>query len=133
MRPLRILATELIHRVNNWGMTVSTEKTKGMVVGADVDKNDAALLQIENSSIETMANTFLYLGCNISEVHIIASRIAKASRALDVLRKPIFQNVTLQRELSMVLLQRLCQYSFWNRNVDHQSSTCEVNVTEILS
>lgn len=58
-------ATEMVDAVKDWGMTVSVEKTKGMVVGAGVDVSDTAPLQMENGSID-MVHTFPYLGSNIA-------------------------------------------------------------------
>jgi hypothetical protein len=88
-------ATELIDTVKDWGMTVSTEKTKGMVVGAAVEESDHAPLQKESGSIETV-NTFPYLESNITNDGEIAldveSRIAKASISFVCLRGPDFQN-----------------------------------------
>ena len=88
-------ATELVDTVNDWGLTVSIVKTKGMVVGADVDQSAVAPQRMENGSIE-MVDTFPYLGGSITsdgKVTLeVASRIAKASRAFGCLKKPIFQN-----------------------------------------
>ena len=46
--------------MRDWGLTVNTEKTKGMVVGASVSEKDMAPLQMESGSIE-MVDTFPYL------------------------------------------------------------------------
>ena len=40
-------AMELVHTVKDWGMTVSTEKTKGMVVEANLNDKDVESLQME--------------------------------------------------------------------------------------
>ena len=45
-------AMELVHTVKDWGMMVNIEKTKGMVVGANLDDKDVESLQMENGSIE---------------------------------------------------------------------------------
>ena len=50
-------AMELVHTVKDWGMMVNIEKTKGMVVGANLDDKDVESLQMENGSIE-MVNVF---------------------------------------------------------------------------
>ena len=60
-----------MHTVKDWGMMVSIDKTKGMVVG-DVDEVDVAPLQM---AIE-MVNTFPYLGSNIASDGKITSEIA---------------------------------------------------------
>ena len=50
-------ATEIVDTVKDWRLTVSIVKTKGMVVGADVDESAVAPLRMENGSIE-MVDTF---------------------------------------------------------------------------
>ena len=45
-------AMELVHTVKDWGMMVNIEKTKGMVVRANLDDKDVESLQMENGSIE---------------------------------------------------------------------------------
>ena len=91
-------ATELKDTVEDWGMVVSIEKTKGMMVGSGMDEVDTMSLQMEHGSIEMM-NTFPYLGSIVARdgeiTSEIASRIAKASRVFGCLRKPIFQNPNL--------------------------------------
>ena len=102
-------AMELVDTVKDWGMTVSIEKTKGMVVDTGVDESDTAPLQMENGSID-MVNTFSYLGSIIANdgeiTSEIASRIAKASRAFGCLRKPIFQNPNLSVLTKRAVYQR---------------------------
>ena len=43
-------AEELVNTMRDWGLTVNTEKTKGMVVGANVSEDDMAPLQMESGS-----------------------------------------------------------------------------------
>ena len=78
---------------SEWGLTVSTEKTKGMVVGEGLDEHNTSSVQMEGSTVEVV-NHFTYLGSNISrdgEVTVeVDCRIAKASKAIGCLRKPIF-------------------------------------------
>ena len=80
---------------SEWGLIVSTEKMKGMVVGEGLDKHNTSSVQVEDGTVE-VGNQFTYLGSNISrdeEVTVeIDCRIAKASRAFGCLRKPIFQD-----------------------------------------
>ena len=83
---------------SEWGLTVSTEKTKGMVVGDGLDEHNTSSVQVEGGTVEVVSH-FTYLGSNISrdsEVTVeIDCRIAKASRAFGCLRKPIFQDRNL--------------------------------------
>ena len=60
--------------MRDWGLTVNTEKTKGMVVGASVSENDMAPLQMESGSIE-MVDTFPYLGSSKASDSEITSEV----------------------------------------------------------
>ena len=78
-----------------WGLTVSIEKTKGMVVGQTLDEHAVSLVQLDGGVINVVDH-FTYLGSNISrdgEVTMdVGCRIAKAARAFGCLRRPIFQD-----------------------------------------
>ena len=93
---------------SEWGLTVSTEKTKGMVVGEGLDEHNTSSVQVEGGTVEVVSH-FTYLGFNISkdgEVTVeIDCRIAKASRAFGCLRKPIFQD----RNLSIATKRQVYQ------------------------
>ena len=60
-------ATKLfVESASNWGLPVSSEKTKGMVVGRHVAYGDMSSLPLERGSIEI--DEFLYLGSNTLQV-----------------------------------------------------------------
>ena len=50
---------------SEWGLTVSTEKTKGVVVGEGLDEHNTSSVQVEGGSVEVVKH-FKYLGSNIS-------------------------------------------------------------------
>ena len=50
---------------SEWGLTVSTEKTNGVVVGEGLDEHNTSSLQVEGGSLEVVKH-FTYLGSNIS-------------------------------------------------------------------
>ena len=81
--------------VSEWGLTVSTGKTKGMVVGEGLYEHNTSSVQVEGGTVEVM-NHFTYLDSNISrdgEVTVeMDCGIAKASRDFGCLRKSIFQD-----------------------------------------
>ena len=87
-----------VHTSKEWGLTVSTEKTKGMVVGQTLTPNDVSPLQLGESSIE-VGDEFSYLGSNITSdgelKKEVQCRIGKAARAFGCLRQPIFSNSKL--------------------------------------
>ena len=80
------------------GLTVSTEKTKGMVVGEGLNESDVRPVQVEGGSVDVVQD-FTYLGANISRDGEITSevtrRIARAARAFRCLRVPVFKNKDL--------------------------------------
>ena len=99
---------------SDFGLKFSVEKTKGMVVGQEIDEHDLTPVPVEGGSID-IVDHFPYLGSNISRdsenTVEIDFRIAKASRAFGCLRKPIFQD----RNLSMTtkrksIEQQYCQF-----------------------
>ena len=87
---------ELLHTVKDWGMTVRIEKTKGMVVRANLDDKDVESLQMENGSIE-MVKVFPYLGSIIANdgeiTSEIASRIAKSCKSTWMLEETHFSQL----------------------------------------
>ena len=82
----------------DWGLIVSTAKTKGMVVGQSVDENDVSPVQVDEGTFD-IVDQFTYLGAAISrdgEVTTeVDTRIAKVARAFGCPRKPIFQDRNL--------------------------------------
>ena len=91
-------AAEFVKVASEWGLTVSTGKTKGMVIGNNVDDSDVRPVPVEGGSFDILDH-FTYLGADISRDGEITSevncRIAKAARAFGCLRRPIFQNKNL--------------------------------------
>ena len=87
-----------VKAASEWGLTGSTEKTKGMVAGQILHERDVRPVQVEGGSVDVV-NHFTYLGANISrdgEVTMeIDCRVAKAARAFGCLRRPIFQDRNL--------------------------------------
>ena len=91
-------AREFVNSAKDWGMTVSIDKTKGMVVGKNVDDSDVEPIQTESGSIE-IVNSFQYLGSIVAKdgevTSEVSARIAKAARAFGCLKKPVFQDPNL--------------------------------------
>ena len=91
---------------SEWGLTVSTEKTKAMVVGQGLGEHNTSSVQVEGGTVEVVSH-FTYLGSNISrdgEVTVeIDCRIAKAARLFGCLRKSIFQdrNLSIARKIDI--------------------------------
>ena len=95
------VAAEFVKVVSEWGLTVSTEKTKGMVVGEVLNESDVRPVQVEGGSVDVVQD-FTYLGANISRDGEITSevtrridRAARAARAFRCLRVPVFMNKDL--------------------------------------
>ena len=92
------VAAEFVKVASEWGLTVSTEKTKGMVVGEGLNESDVRPVQVEGGSVDVVQD-FTYLGANISRDGEITSevtrRIARAARAFGCLRVPVFKNKDL--------------------------------------
>ena len=89
---------EFVKVASEWGLTVSTEKTKGMVIGEGLNESDVRPVQVEGGSVDIVQD-FTYLGANISRDGEITSevtrRIARAVRAFGCLRVPVFKNKDL--------------------------------------
>ena len=92
------VAAEFVKVTSEWGLTVSTEKTKGMVVGEGLNESDVRPVQVEGGSVDVVQD-FTHLGANISRDGEITSevtrRIARAARAFGCLRLPVFKNKDL--------------------------------------
>ena len=83
----------------SFGLTLSFEKTKFMVVGYGVDEGDMLPLDLPGGSIDWVSE-FPYLGSLIiaesGRAHEeVDRRIASASRAFGALRQPIFEDPDL--------------------------------------
>ena len=91
-------AAEFVKVASEWRLTVSTGKTKGMVIGNNVDDSDVRPVPVEGGSFDILDH-FTYLGADISRDGEITSevncRIAKAARAFGCLKRPILQNKNL--------------------------------------
>ena len=81
-----------------WGLTVSTQKTKGIVMGEEICDRDMGSLHVNGGEIE-IVDCFTYLGSSLSRdgdvMSGVNSSIEKASRAFGSLRGPIFNNPNL--------------------------------------
>ena len=90
--------TEFVRTAKDWGMTVSIDKTKGMVIGKNVAESDVESIQTGSGAVEVV-DSFPYLGSIVASdgdvTSELSARIAKAARAFGCLRKPIFQNSNL--------------------------------------
>ena len=105
-----------------WGLTISLEKTKGLVMGKYLEPSDILPIQIAGGTIEVVRD-FIYLGSNISddgEVNVeVSTRIGKASRAFGCLQRSIFQNhrltISTKKEVykATVLSALLCGTETW--------------------
>ena len=58
------------------GLTVSIEKTKGMIVGEGLNESDVRPVQVEGGSVDVVQD-FTYLGANISRDGKITSEVTK--------------------------------------------------------
>ena len=88
---LEVMTNEFVGCASQWGLTVSTAKTKAMVVNG-VDPPGVRL--DSGGDIEVVEN-FTYLGSTISGSGAlddeVRARLAKASRVFGSLQRPIFQ------------------------------------------
>ena len=82
----------------SFGLTLSFEKTKFIVVGYGVDEGDMLPLDLPGGSIDWVSG-FPYLGYLIAESgrahEEVDMRIASASTAFGALRQPIFEDPDL--------------------------------------
>ena len=92
---------EFVDAASKWGLTVSTRKSKGMVIGSRTASSDALPVLLEGGKIEILQD-FTYLGSNITRdgevTDEVKCHIGKTARALGCLQKPIFQNRCLSFE-----------------------------------
>ena len=91
------VAAEFVKVASEWGLTVSTEKTKRMVVGEGLNESDVRPVQVEGGSVDVVQD-FTYLGANISRdreiTNEVTRRIARAARAFGCLRVPVIRTKT---------------------------------------
>lgn len=106
----------------DFGLKLSVEKTKGMVVGQELEENDVAPVQVKGGKLDVVDN-FLYLGSNISrdvEATVeIDFRIAKASRAFGCLQKPIIINLSLATKRQVYRAAVYCQSCSMEQRYGH--------------
>lgn len=104
---------QFVNTAAEWGLTVSLEKTKGLVVGKCMESSSISPIQLPSGAINIVR---LYLGNNISddgEVTIeVSTRISKASRTFGFLQQSIFRNqhllIATKREVYKVRSSRSC-------------------------
>ena len=93
-----MVTRKFVEVASKWGLTVGTQKTKGIVTGEGSSDRDLGSVQVDGGEIE-MVNCFTYLGSNLSRdgniMPEVSSRIEKATRAFGSLRVPIFNNSNL--------------------------------------
>ena len=91
------VAAEFMEVAREWGLTVSTEKTKRMVIGEELNESDVRPVQVEGGSVDVVQD-FTYLGANISRHGEITSevtgRIARTARAFGYLRSQYLRTKT---------------------------------------
>ena len=89
------VAREFVRTAAEWGLTVSIEKTKLLVVGKDMRPEDSRPLQLDEGEIASVCE-FTYLGSTITKDGEVrgeaVARLAKASRAFGCLRSAIFRS-----------------------------------------
>ena len=82
------VAREFVRTAAEWGLTVSIEKTKLLVVGKDMRPEDSRPLQLDEGEIASVCE-FTYLGSTITKDGEgrgeVVARLAKASRAFGCL------------------------------------------------
>ena len=71
------------------GLTMNVNKTKGMIVGRNLNESDMDPVQVEGGSLE-IVDRFTYLGAEICREGEVTTRIAKAARAFGCVRKSMF-------------------------------------------
>ena len=121
------VAREFVRTAAEWGLTVSIEKTKLLVVGKDMRPEDSQPLQLDEGEIASVCE-FTYLGSIITkdgEVRgEVVARLAKASRAFGCLRSAIFRSkrisVATKREVyqAAVLFTLLYGAETWTVKAD---------------
>ena len=83
---------------SDWGLTMSTHKTKPLAMGGYLTAADSLHLQVGGESIEIL-HDFTYLGSNISSDGEVGKEgsihITKAAKAFGCLQKSVFQNSCL--------------------------------------
>ena len=70
------VVADFVKVASEWGLTVSTEKTKGMVVGEGLNESDVGPVQVESGSVDIVQD-FTYLGANISRDGEITSEVTR--------------------------------------------------------
>ena len=97
---------EFVSTAAKWHLTISLEKTKGLVLEKYLEPSDILPIKIAGGAIEVVRD-FTYLGSNISddkEVNVeVSTRIGKAFRAFGCLQRSIFQKhrltISTKREI----------------------------------
>ena len=97
----------------SFGLTVSINKTKFMVIGSNITHEDKLPIKVEDGTIEHVSE-FQYLGSVITESgridEEIDRRIANASKAFGALRQAVFRDHNLSITTKQ-LLYRACVLS----------------------
>ena len=70
------VAADFVKVAGEWGLTVSTEKTKGMVVGEGLNESDVGPVQVEGGSVDIVQD-FTYLVANISKGGEITNEVTR--------------------------------------------------------
>lgn len=95
---LEEVARSFVGTAQQWGLTVSLSKTKGMACGSSLENVDHCSIQLEEGCLE-MVDGFLYLGSFLSRdgntSEEVARRISRAAKAFGALKFPIFRNQDL--------------------------------------
>ena len=63
---LESVAVKFVKEARAWGLTVSSEKTKGMALGEGLDDRDVSPVQVEEDVIQ-MVDSFTYLSSILSK------------------------------------------------------------------
>ena len=93
--------SEFVQTASEWGVTVSIQKTKGMITGRQLTARDNMPVELDSGSTDIVQD-FTYLGSNITSdgeaKNEVKIRISKAARAFGCLQKSIFQDHRLSVE-----------------------------------
>ena len=98
--------TGFVATARDWGLTVSTTKTKAMIVDQSLHESDMRPVLVDGGAFN-IVDSFAYLGSDISRDGEagteVSLRLAKAGRAFGCLRWSVFQD----RNLSIATKQQV--------------------------
>ena len=100
---------------SQFGLTVSVQKTKHMIIGRQVDESEQEPIAVKEGEIQCVKE-FPYLGSVIVDSGRmdadVECRVAKASKAFGALRKAVFLDRNLSHRTKRKVYQA-CVLSVW--------------------